>query len=102
MSVAVLATRHGGVGKINDAITERSPGEAYEQKREGSVSRGVDAAIYPAGCATSIEVSGIPHRQLRLKVGTPVMILRNRNAAGGMCNGSKSIVRRIRTRCGEV
>ena len=102
MSVAILTTRNEEVGKINDAITDRFPGEAYELKSADSVSRDEDAGLYPAEFSNRIEVSGTPPHQLRLKVGMPVMILRNLNAANGMCNGSKAIVRRIHPRCVEV
>ena len=102
ISGAVLATRNEEVGEINDAITDRSPGDAYELKSEDSVARDEDAGLYPAEFSNSIEVSGIPPHQLRLKVGMTVMMLRNLNAASGMRNGSKAIVRTIRPRSFEV
>ena len=40
---AVLATMIEEVGEINNAITDRFPGELYELKRADSVARGEDA-----------------------------------------------------------
>ena len=73
-----------------------------EPKSADSVSRDEDAGLYPAEFLNSVDVSGNPPNQLRLLVGMPVIILRDLNAASGMCNGSKAIVRRIRHRCVEV
>ena len=95
LSGAVLATKNEDIDRINDAITERFPGEMYDIKSADSVARGADAGLYPAEFLISIDVSGIPPRHLRLEVGIHVMILRNLNAAHGLRNGSNAIVRRI-------
>ncbi|XP_071719073.1 uncharacterized protein [Rutidosis leptorrhynchoides] len=36
-----------------------------------------------------LEVGGLPKHNLRLKVGVPVMLLRNVDQAGGLCNGTR-------------
>ena len=74
----------------------------YDLKGADSVARDAGAGLYPAEFLNCIEVSGIPPHHLRLNVGMPVALLRNLNAAHGMCNGSKAIARRIRTRCVEA
>ncbi|CAN6893111.1 unnamed protein product, partial [Brassica oleracea] len=37
----------------------------------------------------SIKVSGLPNHSLRLKIGCPVMLLRNINSTGGLMNGTR-------------
>lgn len=71
-------------------------------KSEDIVTREYDDGLYPAEFVNIAEASGVPPQKIRLKVGTPVMILLNLNAASGMRNGSKSILRRTRPRRVEV
>ena len=49
-----------------------------------------------------ITFSGLPLHKLQLKVGCPVMILRNLNPGEGVCNGSQGIVTRMSNRVLEV
>ncbi|XP_071728591.1 uncharacterized protein [Rutidosis leptorrhynchoides] len=44
--------------------------------------------LYTTDFPNSIEVVGLPKHNLRLKVGVPVMLLRNIDQAGGLCNGT--------------
>jgi hypothetical protein len=50
----------------------------------------------------SIEVSGFPSHKLCLKVGAPIMLLRNLNPSKGLCNGMRLIVKRLFVRVIEV
>ena len=40
-------------------------------------------------------MSGLPHHKLVLKIGTPVMCLRNIDQRGGLCNGTRLQVLRM-------
>jgi ATP-dependent DNA helicase PIF1 len=44
----------------------------------------------------------LPLAKLKLKIGCPVMILKNLDAANGLCNGSRGILTRHRNRVLEV
>ena len=46
--------------------------------------------------------AGLPPHCLRLKVGMPVMLLRNLHPQGGDCNGTRYVVRRVSTKYLEL
>jgi hypothetical protein len=57
---------------------------------------------YPPEYLNEINCSGLPLARLELKVGCPVMVLRNLDAANGVCNGSRGILTRCSNRVLEV
>jgi ATP-dependent DNA helicase PIF1 len=58
--------------------------------------------MYPVEYLNNINCSGLPLARLHLKIGCPVMVLRNLFPAEGVCNGSRDIVRRMSTRVIEI
>jgi ATP-dependent DNA helicase PIF1 len=40
----------------------------------------------------SLRTSGLPNHKITLKVGTPIMLMRNLDPADGLCNGTRLIV----------
>ena len=47
--------------------------------------------LYPVEFLESLKVSSLPSHKLILKVGTPIMLLRNLHAAEGLCNETRLI-----------
>ena len=43
----------------------------------------------------SLTTSGLPNHCLKLKIGTPIMVLRNLDQTQGLCNGTRLIVTRL-------
>jgi len=39
--------------------------------------------------------TGLPPFQLKLKVGQPIILIRNTNPARGLCNGTRLIIREL-------
>ena len=58
-----------------------------------SVDDESQAALYPMEFLNSLLPSGIPPHRLALKVGAPIMLLRNMNGARGQANGTRLICR---------
>lgn len=43
----------------------------------------------------SLRTSGLPNHRIKLKVGTPVMLMRNIDQAQGLCNGTRLIIAKL-------
>jgi PIF1-like helicase/Helitron helicase-like domain at N-terminus len=102
----ILTSRNDDVDDINEGILKQFPGEEREFLSADSVKNngedGNDDLLYPVEYLNSINCSGLPLAKLKLKVGCPVMILRNLNPGEGVCNGSRGIVTRMSNRVLEV
>ncbi|XP_056843179.1 uncharacterized protein LOC130495713 [Raphanus sativus] len=48
-----------------------------------------DDSVFTPDFLNSIKASGLPNHSLRLRIGTPVMLLRNLNTNEGLCNGTR-------------
>lgn len=52
----------------------------------------IDDMVYTQEYLNSIKVSGLPNHVLKLKSGTPIMLLRNIDPDAGLCNGTRLLV----------
>jgi hypothetical protein len=50
-----------------------------------------DAATFPE-LLNNINITGLPPHELHLKIGSPVILLRNLNSKMGLCNGTRLTV----------
>ena len=57
---------------------------------------------YPPEYLNEINCSGLPLAKLELKVGCAIMVLKNLDAANGVCNGSRGILSRCSNRVLEM
>ena len=56
----------------------------------------VNIHLFPTEFLHSLTPNGIATHKLTLKIGMPVMLLRNLNTSQGLCNGTRMIVKRMR------
>jgi ATP-dependent exoDNAse (exonuclease V) alpha subunit len=99
-SRAILSSRNTDVDEINQDILNNFPGEELVFHSADSVlNNNPDSAqgelMYPVEYLNSINCSGLPLAKLKIKIGCPVMVLRNINAGEGLCNGSRGIVTQV-------
>nr|GEZ58632.1 DNA helicase [Tanacetum cinerariifolium] len=92
---------------INSKVLEMVQGESttYLSQDEATPlgDNGADTEmLYPVEHLNTLKFPGFPSHYLELKVGAPVMLLRNINLAGGLCNGTRMIVRQLLTKLIEV
>jgi len=77
-----LYSQNNDVDDLNSTMLNAFPGQEQTFFSQDSVTND-----HPA--------SGIPLAKLQLKIGCPVMVLRNLYPADGVCNGTREIVKRM-------
>lgn len=97
---AILAPTLDDVNKVNEYVMSLWPGDEVTYLSSDSVckvdenSNGCEG-IYTPEFLNSITSSGMPNHKLRLKIGVPVMLLRNIDQGSGLCNGTRLIVTQL-------
>ncbi|XP_076907059.1 uncharacterized protein LOC143563399 [Bidens hawaiensis] len=92
---ALLAPLNDVVQEINDRMLAYFPGQEMEYLSSDSidevksVSEDFDPTLYSPYFLNGIKMSGMPNHRLLLKVGVPIMLLRNINQKKGLCNGTR-------------
>lgn len=91
---AILAAKNRDVNALNIAIQNQIPGEAITYKSTDTVIDQDQVVNYPTEFLNSLEVPGMPPHELQLKVGVPIISLRNINQPR-LCNGTRLAVKRL-------
>jgi hypothetical protein len=104
----ILSCLNADVDSINKRVLQRFPGESHILYSADSIptseqSGGDDPMInYPIEYLNEINCSGLPLAKMELKIGCPIILLRNLDAKHGVCNGSRGILTNFRNRVLEV
>jgi ATP-dependent DNA helicase PIF1 len=59
-------------------------------------------SLYPVEFLNTLQFNDIANHELELKVGVPILLLRNLNQSIGLCNGTRLIVKRLGQRVIEA
>ncbi|XP_010423670.1 PREDICTED: ATP-dependent DNA helicase PIF1-like [Camelina sativa] len=90
---AILCPTNEDVGINNDFMLDQLEGQEHiylsSDSIEPSDKRSANNPVMTPEFLNIIKVSGIPNHSIRLKVGCPVMLLRNIDARGGLMNGTR-------------
>ncbi|GJS91564.1 ATP-dependent DNA helicase PIF1-like protein [Tanacetum coccineum] len=99
---AILAPTHELVDMINDRMLSLLHGD--EKTYNSSDTVGVadvdtnfNETMYIEEFLNNLNMAGIPHHSIKLKIGTPVMCMRNIDQRAGLCNGTRLQVLRMGT-----
>jgi ATP-dependent DNA helicase PIF1 len=97
---AIVTARNVIVDKINDVALDMVPDEkkiyrSCEKPKE-------ESALYPLEVFHDLVPPGFPPHQLKVKVNSVVMLLRNLDLTGGHCNGSRYLVNNMFNRTLEL
>ncbi|CAN1120467.1 ATP-dependent DNA helicase PIF1 [Linum perenne] len=104
---AILAPLHEIVSLINDHMLTEFPGEEtcyYSSDTIQNDGGQLDMleAEFPTEFLNSMKIRNFPAHELKLKVGAPVILLRNIDQSTGLCNGTRLIIKRLGTWSVEV
>ncbi|XP_062525690.1 ATP-dependent DNA helicase pif1 [Bombyx mori] len=91
---AILAAKNKDVDDLNYIIQNKIIGTMHSFKSIDCVTNEDEATNYPIEFLNSLDVPGLPPHNLRLKVGSVVIMLRNINQPK-LCNGTRLVVRKL-------
>ena len=89
----IMAPRNSDVDHVNDVILAKMPGRARTYNSCDTVVNDDNAIDYPVEFLNELTIPGVPPHRLTLKVDCPIMLLRNLDAANGLCNGTRLLVK---------
>ncbi|CAH9100410.1 unnamed protein product [Cuscuta epithymum] len=97
---AILAPTLDVVDSINDYMltlngTELKTYLSSDSPCQSDANLDFLADIHTPEFLNGIKASGVPNHQLHLKVGTPVMLMRNIDHSQGLCNGTRMVITRL-------
>lgn len=91
---AILAPTNELVDTINEHLLANFPGEEMVYLSCDNVDKSergivVDQPVFSPEFINGLKFSGVPNHRLALKVGVPIMLLRNIDQSNGLCNGTR-------------
>jgi len=97
---AILSTLNRDVDFINDMATEMMTGtQGCTYLAIDTIPEGEDSAgEFPTEFLNSLSITSLAPYKLTLKIGQPVILIRNMNRKQGMCNGTRLIIRHLKDR----
>ncbi|XP_075437913.1 LOW QUALITY PROTEIN: uncharacterized protein LOC142476424 [Ascaphus truei] len=91
---AILAAKNTYVNDLNHQIQDIIPNTITQYNSIDTVVDCDEAVNYPTEFLHSLEPSGMPPHHLRLKVGAPIMLLRNLHTPN-LCNGTRLCIKTL-------
>ncbi|GJR50471.1 ATP-dependent DNA helicase PIF1-like protein [Tanacetum coccineum] len=90
----VLSPTNKVVDNINEHLLDKFLGEeivylSYDSVDKTERNATIDHSIFSLEFINRLKFSGVPNHRLALKVGVPVMLLRNIDQPKGLCNGTR-------------
>jgi len=112
MQRSILAPKNTDVDEFNNAILKSLSKESHTYLSTNSLAPTKEGAsvatrvsmdsLYPVEFLNTLRFNDIANHELQLKVGVPILLLRNLNQSIGLCNGMRLIVKRLGQRVIEA
>lgn len=91
---AILAPKNSEVNYLNIRMQEMLPGAITAYKSIDTMVENEEAVHYPIEFQNSLEPPGLPPHNLNLKVGSPIIMLRNIDPPK-LCNGTRLVIKKL-------
>jgi hypothetical protein len=91
---AILTTKNVDVNELNLKIQHLLPEDLVLYKSIDTVCDATESVNYPTDFLNSLDLLGMPPHNLQLKVGSPVVLLRNLNPPWS-CNGTRLAIKKL-------
>ncbi|XP_046865600.1 uncharacterized protein LOC124459868 isoform X2 [Drosophila willistoni] len=91
---AILAAKNVDVHGLNFKIQQLLPTDSVSYKSVNTVCNTIESVNYPVEFLNSLDLPGMPPHHLQLKVGSPVILLRNLNPPR-LCNGTRLVIKKL-------
>jgi hypothetical protein len=91
----ILSALNKGVNDINRIMIRKYPGELKEFHAVTTAEDAENAPPLPPELLQELDFPSIPPANLELKIGAPVILLRNMDPEHGLCNGTRMTIVRI-------
>ena len=90
----MLATNNDDVDRINEMASRMLGGETFNLD---SFDRNLDDidVPYPVEVLNSIKQHGIPPHRISVRVGQPLIVMRNIDVGRGICNGTRVLLLQV-------
>jgi hypothetical protein len=94
---AILAAHNACIDELNEEVLSRLPGEekVYLSADNALNDNGNNIDDLPVEYVNRITLANFPLHRLVLKVGSPVIVLRNLHPGSGLCNGTRLLITRL-------
>ena len=105
MERAIIVPTNNEANDINNICINKFPGEKEKvYKSFDKVNNCKEEHNYPTEFLNSIQVSSIPPHEIKLKIGSPFMLIRRLDPVNGHINGTRYIVKALTDRIihGEI
>ncbi|GJR06562.1 DNA helicase [Tanacetum coccineum] len=104
---AIVCPKNDTADVINAKVMSMLPGHtttytSHDEAMPHGHDGGEVELLYPPEYLNTLNFAGIPPHELKLKIGTPIMLLRNIDIVGGLCNGTRMIVKQLLPRVIEA
>jgi hypothetical protein len=92
---AILTPKNKNVNEINETIAKRFPGNEILIQSADDLVKEYEGVGIPNEYLNTLNPPGLPPHHLVLKIGMPLILLRNLNPSQGLCNGTKLCLKAI-------